>query len=81
YERAKVALIEQEKTKFRKAALDEKLKSVTNSKEITIDTDAIASLKSEVDRDALLKQHIDLLQRQKDEKDRLTREAAKPAGR
>ncbi len=80
YERAKVAVIEQEKTKFRKAALDEKLKSVTNSKEITIDTDAIASLKTEFDQDAMMKAHIEELQRQKDEKARLIREAAKPAG-
>jgi parvulin-like peptidyl-prolyl isomerase len=80
YEKAKVALIEQEKTKFRKAALDQKLKSVTNSKEITIDTDAIASLKTEFDRDAMMKAHIEELQREKDEKARLIREAAKPAG-
>jgi peptidyl-prolyl cis-trans isomerase C len=80
YEKAKVAMIEQEKTKFRKAALDEKLKSVTNSREITIDTDAIASLKTEFDRDAMMKGHIEELQREKDEKARLIREAAKPAG-
>jgi parvulin-like peptidyl-prolyl isomerase len=80
YEKAKVAVIEQEKNKFRKAALDEKLKAVTNSKEITIDTDAIASLKTEIDRDALLRLHVDQLQREKEEKERLIREAAKPAG-
>jgi parvulin-like peptidyl-prolyl isomerase len=80
YEKAKVAMIEQEKVKFRKAALDEKLKSITSSKEITIDTDAIASLKTEVDQDAMLKLHVEELQREKDEKERLIREAAKPAG-
>ena len=80
YEKAKVAVIEQEKTKFRKAALDEKLKSITASKEITIDTDAIASLKTEVDRDAMQKLHADEVQREKDEKARLIREAAKRAG-
>jgi parvulin-like peptidyl-prolyl isomerase len=80
YEKAKVAMIEQEKNKFRKAALDEKLKAITNSTEITIDTDAIASLKTEIDQERMLKLHVEQLQREKDEKERLIREAAKPAG-
>jgi peptidyl-prolyl cis-trans isomerase C len=80
YEKAKKQLIEAEQAKFRKAALDEKLGSITKSKDITLYTDEIAALATTVDRDALKKLHEEREQQNREAKERLIKEAAKPAG-
>ena len=82
YEKARIGLIEAEKAKFRKAAVNEKLAAITNSKEVTLYTDEIASLATVIDRDQLMKLHAEQAQREIEEKERRMRmkEAAKPAG-
>ncbi len=57
FEQAKKSLIEAEETKFRRTEMARKLAEITNSKEITLFTDDIAALKTEVDRDMLRRLH------------------------
>lgn len=57
FEKAKKELIEAEQTKYRRAIIDKKLAEITQSKEITLYTDNIAALKTEVDRELLRKLH------------------------
>src|SRR6185503_18218078 len=49
FEQVKEAIIESEKAKFKREAIDRKLAEYTRSKDITIDTNAIASLQTEID--------------------------------
>jgi peptidyl-prolyl cis-trans isomerase C len=80
YEKARAGLIEAEKSKFRKAAVGEKLASITQSKEVTLYTDEIAALATYIDRDELLRLHAEQAQRERERKERLIKESAKPAG-
>ena len=57
--------------------IETKLQEVTNSKEITIYTDEIAALKTEIDRDALARMHQDEAARQAVKKDELLRQQKK----
>jgi parvulin-like peptidyl-prolyl isomerase len=57
FEKAKKTLIEAEQAKFRKAAVDKKLAEITHSTDITLYTDDIAKLKTEVDREELRRMH------------------------
>jgi peptidyl-prolyl cis-trans isomerase C len=80
YEKARAGLIEAEKSKFRKAAVGEKLASITQSKEVTLYTDEIAALATYIDRDELLRLHAEQAQRERERKERLIKDSAKPAG-
>ena len=82
YEKARLGLIDAEKAKFRKAAVNEKLAAITNSKDVTLYTDEIASLATVVDRDLLMKLHAEQAQRELEEKERRMRikEAPRPSG-
>lgn len=72
FEKAKKTIIEAEQAKFRKAAVDKKLAEITHSTDITLYTDEIAKLKTEVDRDELRRMH-------EEEADRESESKAKPA--
>ena len=77
YERAKGALIDAEKEKFRKAAIDEKLGSITNSKDVKIYADRLEPLKVSVDREAITRAHVERARRLEEEKARRLQEEAK----
>jgi parvulin-like peptidyl-prolyl isomerase len=64
FEEAKKILIEDENTKYRRAIIDKKLGEITQSKEITLYTDNIAALKTEVDREELRKLHEEQARKQ-----------------
>ena len=64
FEKAKRSLIDGDEQKFRRTVIDKKLAEITNSKEITIYTDEIASLKTEIDRDMLKRLHEEEAARQ-----------------
>ena len=64
FEKARKALVDADETKFRRTAIDKKLAEITNSKEITLYTDEIAALKTEVDRDTLRRLHEEEAARQ-----------------
>jgi peptidyl-prolyl cis-trans isomerase C len=70
-------LIVGEEKKFRNAALDRKLGTITNSKDVVLYTDQIAALQTVVDRDKLQQMHIDRARKDAEEKKRLIEEAAK----
>ena len=57
FEVAKKTLIADEEKKYRRAIIDKKLGDITQSKEITIYTDNIAAMKTEVDTEALRRMH------------------------
>jgi parvulin-like peptidyl-prolyl cis-trans isomerase-like protein len=77
YEKAKGALIEAEKDKFRKAAIDEKLGTITNSKEVKIYADRLEPLKLNVDRDLIRRMHVEKAKQNEEEKQRRLLEEAK----
>ena len=64
FEKAKKALIDADELKFRRTVIDKKLADITNSKEITLYTDDIAALKTEVDREMLRRLHEEEAARQ-----------------
>lgn len=68
FEKAKKSLIEAEQAKFRKAVVDKKLAEITHSTDITLYTDDIAKLKTEVDRDELRRMHEDEAERDREAK-------------
>ncbi len=70
-------LIASEEKKYRTAAIDRKLGSITNSKDVVIYTDEIAALRTEVNRAVLDQMHIDRAQKDAEEKKRLIEEASK----
>jgi peptidyl-prolyl cis-trans isomerase C len=81
FEKVKRELVEAEAAKYRRAKIDEKLGTVTKSKEITLYTDRIAALLVPVDRDRLKALHEEKAQRDAEEKARILREGdKKPAG-
>lgn len=80
FEKAKKVLIDADETKFRRSVIDKKLAEITNSKDITIYTDAIAALKTEVDRDTLRKMHEDEAARIEAAKREALRQEAKKKG-
>ena len=57
FEKAKKALIDADELKYRRTVIDKKLAEITNSKDVVLYTDEIASLKTEVDRDQLRRLH------------------------
>jgi len=59
FEAAKKSLIADEEKKYRRGVMDKKLGEITQSKEITIYTDNIAAMKTEVDAEALRRMHED----------------------
>jgi len=81
FEKAKGALIEAEKEKFRKAAMDEKLGAITNSKEVMIYADRLEPLRVSVDRDLITRMHVEKARQAEEEKQRrLLEEAKKGSG-
>jgi len=77
FEKAKGEIIKEEEAKYRKAKTDEMLGTITQSKDIKIDTDAIASLKTEIDRPAIHKFHEEKLREEQAEKARILADEAK----
>ena len=72
------SLIDAEQTKYRKAEVDKKLAAIVNSKEITMYTDNIAALKTDIDRAALGK----LIEEHQKEKAKMKAAVGeKPAGK
>ncbi|HEX4779243.1 MAG TPA: peptidylprolyl isomerase [Usitatibacter sp.] len=81
FEKAKGALIDAEKDKFRKAAIDEKLGTITNSKDVKIYAERLEPLKLNVDRDAVRRMHVEKARQAEEEKQRrLLEEAKKGSG-
>jgi parvulin-like peptidyl-prolyl isomerase len=76
FEKAKASIMEAEKAKYRKEKMNEKLGTVTNSKDVKIYTDAIAPLAVEVDREAIHKMHIDKARQAAEEKAKREQEDA-----
>jgi parvulin-like peptidyl-prolyl isomerase len=70
-------LVASEEKKYRGAAIDRKLGSITNSKEVVVYTDEIAALQIQVDRKLLDQMHIDRGRKDAEEKKRLIEEASK----
>lgn len=64
FEAAKKGLIDEEQLKFRRAAIDKKLGEITASKDVTLYTDNIALMKTQVDRELLRKLHEEEAQKQ-----------------
>jgi peptidyl-prolyl cis-trans isomerase C len=77
FEQAKTGIIRGEKNKYRREKIDEKLGTITKSKDITIYTDELASLVTTVDRDELQRLHTELAEKQRQEKEKLIRDAEK----
>ena len=80
FEKAKKALIDADEQKFRRTVIDKKLAEITNSKDITLYTNDIAALKTEVDRDTLRKLHEDEAARLEAAKQEAARQEAKKKG-
>ena len=85
FEKAKKGLIEADEMKYRRGVIDKKLAEITNSKEVTLYTDDIAALKTEVDRDKLRVMHEEEAARLEAQKQEMLRqerklEAAKKGG-
>ena len=86
FEKAKKALTDADELKFRRTVIDKKLAEITNSKDITLYTDELAALKTEVDRDMLRRLHEEESARQAAKKEealrqqKKTEEAAKRGG-
>ncbi|HLX22039.1 MAG TPA: peptidylprolyl isomerase [Usitatibacter sp.] len=78
FEKVKDALIDGEERKFRRAEVDKKLGSITNSKDVVINTDQIAALVIETDRAKLQEMHEEKLREENKEKQRLLKQADKP---
>jgi parvulin-like peptidyl-prolyl isomerase len=74
-------LVASEEKKFKRTAMDEKLGTITNSKDIVIDTNAIASLVIETDRAKLQQMHEDKARDMAERKKELLEPAAKPVGK
>ena len=80
FEQVKETIIEGEKAKFKRDAIDKKLAQYTRSKDITIDTNAIASLKTEIDYAKIHEAHVDKARKDEEErKARLQQEEAAAA--
>ena len=77
FEKAKKTLVDADELKFRRTVIDKKLAEITNSKDITIYTDELAALKTEVDRDMLRRLHEEETARQAARKDELLRQQRK----
>src|SRR5262249_24053018 len=77
FEQAKPGIVRTEKAKYRREKIDEKLGTITNSKEITIYTDQIASLVTNIDREQLQRLHAEMLEKQRQEKEKIIRDAEK----
>jgi len=77
FEKAKKTLIEADQAKFRKTVMEKKLSDITTSKDITIYTDELAALKTEVDRDMLRRLHEEESARQAVRKEELLRQQQK----
>jgi parvulin-like peptidyl-prolyl isomerase len=78
FEKAKKALIEADQEKFRRTVIGKKLADITNSKEVTLYTDELASLKTEVDRDHLRKMHEEEAAREAKRDEEAQRKEKKP---
>lgn len=72
-------LVDGEERKFRRAAIEEKLGTITKSADIVMYTDQIAALQTEVDRAKLQEMHVDKAREVAEEKKRLLQQPAKPA--
>jgi len=81
FEKAKLAIIDAEKARYRKEKVNEKLGTITNSKEVKIYTDAIAPLVVRVDRDLIHKMHVDKAKQNAEEKAKRDAEAAKDSAK
>ncbi|HEY2630609.1 MAG TPA: peptidylprolyl isomerase [Usitatibacter sp.] len=79
FEKVKRELIENERNKYRVQLIDQKLGTITKSKDIVIYTDRIAALKTEVDRDRLTELHKEKVQQDALEKERIMK-STKPPG-
>lgn len=80
FEQVKETIIENEKAKFRRDAIDRKLAEYTRSKDITIDTNAIATLQTEIDRTKIHEAHVEKARKAEEErKARLQQEEAAAA--
>ena len=77
FDKAKGELISLEQDKFRKAAIDEKLKGITNDKSILIDTDAIASLQTHPDIDKIHEMAVERMRKSEEFKSRIVEQAGK----
>lgn len=75
YEAAKAGIVRELKERYRREKTDEKLATITNSKDITIYTDQLAALVTTVDRDELQRLHTELAEKQRKEKEELIRRA------
>ncbi|MGZ5073300.1 MAG: peptidylprolyl isomerase [Usitatibacter sp.] len=64
FERVKKGLIEGEQAKYRKAVVDKKLAEMTHSTDITLYTDEMAKLQTQVDRDELRRMHEEEAERE-----------------
>jgi len=77
FDKVERELIDTEQQKYRRARIDEKLGTITRSKDVVIYTDAIASLKTEPDRAKLSEMHQEQAREQNQEKERLIEQASK----
>ena len=77
FDKVKAELIDNEQKKYRRARIDEKLGTITKSKDVVIYTDAIAALKTEPDRAKLSEMHQEKAREENEEKQRLIEQAAK----
>ncbi|MFZ3321588.1 MAG: peptidylprolyl isomerase [Usitatibacter sp.] len=78
FEKVKDGLVASEEQKFRRNAVDKKLGSITNSKDVTIYTDQIAALVIETDRAKLQEMHEEKGREENAEKQRLLKQMGKP---
>ena len=77
FEKAKGEIIAAEQDKFRKDQINEKLKGITQDKSVEIYTDAIASLQTHIDTDAIHEKALERAREGEANKKRLIEQAAK----
>jgi len=80
YDKVREQLIAEQENAYRRSEIDKKLGSITNSKDVTLYTDAIASLVVPVDRAALHEEHEEKARKMKEEMAPQPEQPAKPAG-
>lgn len=80
FEQVKETIIENEKAKFKRDAIDRKLAEFTRSKDITMDMNAIASLQTQIDYTKIHEAHVEKARKEEEErKARLQQEEAAAA--
>jgi len=77
FEKVKDSLVEAEQKKFKHGAVEDKLATITKSKDIVLYTDQIAALQVEPDRAKLQEMHNEKLREETAAKKKLIEEAAK----